>query len=41
MAKQSAYYEIDGQKLIRVTSVLSQTLAKPQLENWFKKATRE
>ena len=41
MAKQSAYYDIDGQKLIRVSSVLSQTLAKPQLENWFKKATRE
>ena len=41
MAKQSAYYEIDGQQLIRVTSVLSQTLAKPKLENWFKKATRD
>ena len=41
MAKQSAYYEIDGQKLIRVTSVLGQTLAKPALFNWAKKATRE
>jgi hypothetical protein len=39
--KQSAYYEIDGQKLIRVTSVLGQTLAKPALFNWAKKATRE
>ena len=41
MPKQSAYYEIDGQKLIRVTSVLGQTLAKPALFNWAKKATRE
>ena len=41
MAKQSAYYEIDGQKLIRVTSVLGQTLAKPALFNWARKATRE
>ena len=41
MAKQSAYYEIDGQKLIRVTSVLGQTLAKPALIPWAKKATRE
>ena len=40
-AKQSAYYEIDGQKLIRVTSVLGQTLAKPALVNWASKATRE
>ena len=39
--KQSAYYEIDGVKLIRMTSMLGATLAKPALVPWAIKQTAE